>query len=68
MPNQFPIKPPAQMPCAHWNHFPIHPQRQVTFSSSSGRCNGSNGPSSPPPSPSSYSYCSACDAMQKRHT
>ncbi|XP_017465804.1 PREDICTED: uncharacterized protein LOC108358824 [Rhagoletis zephyria] len=65
MPNTFPIKPPAQMPCPHWNHFPIHPQVQVTFGSS---CNGPNSPSSPPPTPSSYSYCSACNAMQKRQS
>ncbi|XP_011177347.1 uncharacterized protein LOC105208939 [Zeugodacus cucurbitae] len=65
MPNsQFPITPPPQMPCPHWNHFPIHPQVKLAF----GSCGG-NGSTSPPPSPSSYSYCnacSACNAMKKR--
>ncbi|XP_039961959.1 uncharacterized protein LOC120775713 [Bactrocera tryoni] len=61
MPHQFPITPPAQMPCPHWNHFPIHPQVQHPFGSCQGNVSGS-----PPPSPSSYSYCSACNAMKKR--
>ncbi|XP_017468400.1 PREDICTED: uncharacterized protein LOC108360564 [Rhagoletis zephyria] len=62
MPNQFPIKPPAQIPCAHWNHFPMHPRVMIAFSSI---IKGSDSPLPPPPSPGSYSYCSACNAMQK---
>nr|XP_014090719.1 uncharacterized protein LOC106617824 [Bactrocera oleae] len=63
MPQHFPITPPAQMPCPHWNHFPIHPQVQHPYGSYNGNGNGRD---SPPPSPSSYSYCSVCNSMKKR--
>ncbi|KAH8397434.1 hypothetical protein KR222_003837 [Zaprionus bogoriensis] len=63
----FPIHPPKQMPCPHWQHFPISPvdTKPPPFgsnSSSNGNSNGSSaaGGISKPPEPVSYRYCVHC--------
>ncbi|XP_037940602.1 uncharacterized protein LOC119673402 [Teleopsis dalmanni] len=56
----FPIHPPRQMPCPHWQHFPITPAVKM------GNCPQSPGSLSPPPSPDSYMYCSVCNAKKDK--
>lgn len=65
----FPIHPPKQMPCPHWQHFPISPvdTKPSPFGSNSNN-NNSSGVSSvsngvnKPPEPVSYRYCVHCKA------
>ncbi|XP_055384333.1 uncharacterized protein LOC129613992 [Condylostylus longicornis] len=49
---QFPTHPPLQMPCPHWNHFPIHPKSPTT-------------PTTPPVS---YNYCTQCKCTENKCT
>ncbi|XP_023161399.1 uncharacterized protein LOC111593057 [Drosophila hydei] len=76
----FPIHPPKQMPCPHWQHFPISPvdSKPAPFGSSSSSCNGGGGGGvvssfksessmsvDKPPEPVSYRYCVQCKAAGK---
>ncbi|EDW81880.1 uncharacterized protein Dwil_GK25497 [Drosophila willistoni] len=64
----FPIHPPKQMPCPHWQHFPISPvdSKPNPFDSIGGAASAAtttttNGHEKPP-EPVSYSYCLQCKA------
>ncbi|XP_017872346.1 PREDICTED: uncharacterized protein LOC108620005 [Drosophila arizonae] len=70
----FPIHPPKQMPCPHWQHFPISPvdSKPSPFGSSNGGGSGGGGQKSnssmtaeKPPEPVSYRYCVQCRAAGK---
>ncbi|XP_064555805.1 uncharacterized protein LOC135440520 [Drosophila montana] len=60
----FPIHPPKQMPCPHWQHFPISPvdSKPNPFGSSN---NDAVAPVTKPPEPVSYRYCVHCKAAGK---
>ncbi|XP_030563192.1 uncharacterized protein LOC115764371 [Drosophila novamexicana] len=60
----FPIHPPKQMPCPHWQHFPISPvdSKPAPFGSSN---NDTVAPVNKPPEPVSYRYCAHCKAAGK---
>ncbi|KAH8292888.1 hypothetical protein KR044_004200 [Drosophila immigrans] len=64
----FPIHPPKQMPCPHWQHFPISPvdSKPSPFGNSSSNNNGlSSSVENKPPEPVSYRYCVQCKAASK---
>ncbi|XP_037727831.1 uncharacterized protein LOC119558381 [Drosophila subpulchrella] len=67
----FPIHPPKQMPCPHWQHFPISPvdSKPNPFDSAGGAAaaaaNQVNMGVNKPPEPLSYSYCLQCKASGK---
>lgn len=52
----FPLHVPKQMPCEHWNHFPVNTVL-ATIATVSG---------SPPPTPEQMPYCKICRAQEKR--
>ncbi|KAH8240438.1 hypothetical protein KR038_007233 [Drosophila bunnanda] len=67
----FPIHPPKQMPCPHWQHFPISPvdSKPNPFDSMGGAASAAThsgmGATSKPPEPVSYRYCLQCKASGK---
>ncbi|EDW29999.1 GL15937 [Drosophila persimilis] len=65
----FPIHPPKQMPCPHWQHFPISPvdTKANPFDSMGGAAAAANGSAAvnKPPEPVSYRYCLQCKASGK---
>ncbi|XP_062140355.1 uncharacterized protein LOC133848714 [Drosophila sulfurigaster albostrigata] len=67
----FPIHPPKQMPCPHWQHFPISPvdSKPSPFGSNNGNGNSNNNGvaavENKPPEPQSYRYCVHCKAAAK---
>ncbi|XP_016986641.1 uncharacterized protein LOC108049822 [Drosophila rhopaloa] len=63
----FPIHPPKQMPCPHWQHFPISPvdSKPNPFDSVGGAAAAAtqvNIGVNKPPEPVSYRYCLQCKA------
>ncbi|KAM8719385.1 hypothetical protein ACLKA7_012009 [Drosophila subpalustris] len=62
----FPIHPPKQMPCPHWQHFPISPvdNKPSPFGNSTNN-NNNNATVNKPPEPVSYRYCVHCKAAGK---
>ncbi|KAH8303358.1 uncharacterized protein [Drosophila kikkawai] len=67
----FPIHPPKQMPCPHWQHFPISPvdSKPNPFDSVGGAAAAAThsgmGATTKPPEPVSYRYCLQCKASGK---
>ncbi|KAH8373243.1 hypothetical protein KR009_008326 [Drosophila setifemur] len=68
----FPIHPPKQMPCPHWQHFPISPvdSKPNPFDAVGGAAasaaQGSLRDSmNKPPEPVSYKYCLQCKSNGK---
>ncbi|XP_016954634.1 uncharacterized protein LOC108027623 [Drosophila biarmipes] len=72
----FPIHPPKQMPCPHWQHFPISPvdSKPNPFDSVGGAAAAAAAAAaatqvgmgvSKPPEPVSYRYCLQCKASGK---
>ncbi|ALC49400.1 CG12643 [Drosophila busckii] len=61
----FPIHPPKQMPCPHWQHFPISPvdSKPSPFDSNNGLA--ATAVQQKPPEPVSYRYCVQCKAANK---
>ncbi|KAH8291633.1 hypothetical protein KR018_007855 [Drosophila ironensis] len=62
----FPIHPPKQMPCPHWQHFPISPvdSKPNPFDSVGGAAAATQ-EKNKPPEPVSYRYCLQCKASGK---
>ncbi|XP_043659975.1 uncharacterized protein LOC122624484 [Drosophila teissieri] len=61
----FPIHPPKQMPCPHWQHFPISPvdSKPNPFDAVGGAAAAATQVSigaNKPPEPVSYRYCLQC--------
>lgn len=52
----FPLKVKMQMPCQHWNQFPV----AATFSTMSSISG------SAPPTPEQMPYCKLCRAQEKQ--
>ncbi|KAH8387134.1 hypothetical protein KR093_005056 [Drosophila rubida] len=62
----FPIHPPKQMPCPHWQHFPISPVDSKPSPFGSSNNNGATAAAeNKPPEPVSYRYCVHCKAAGK---
>ncbi|KAH8272955.1 uncharacterized protein [Drosophila bipectinata] len=65
----FPIHPPKQMPCPHWQHFPISPVDTKpnpfdTVGGAAAAAQASQG-NNKPPEPVSYRYCLQCKTSGK---
>ncbi|EDV95153.1 uncharacterized protein LOC6569463 [Drosophila grimshawi] len=61
----FPIHPPKQMPCPHWQHFPISPVDSKPSPFGTSNNNDASVAVNKPPEPVSYRYCVQCKTAGK---